>query len=736
MKNSNYALIIALYANKLHRGLYSDIYFPIIRYSLLKIFSQRKEEYPYSSAECIQSFIKDKFGITIPTIVIANAIRKIYNSSACSIQLKVFEKGNRFQIQRVSNDDSIDIEKEENVFDRQERNIEERFKEYINKEGIVDDGITFVEFISSNTDNLLSYFESENEKSVDEKYYSLVEFLRFLHNKDESLYQIANKFFWGSIIAAFLQSDKPSVNASTDNGKIEYFLDTPVIMGILGLSTPEKEHYSKELRETIQSAQGILRVHPLTLEEIKSIILSVEQNGANPFSDIAVAVRNHKLNVIGLAQIRVNIENYVEKAGISIIPPIRPEEIENIKSRYRGSKRVVALAKQRSHGIESYSRDGFREIHDIFMDDFIGERQSKKKDFNHIYFVTNNTDLIVLCKSFHQNTNHMVSISRLILDLWMYNTRSTDVSDVALVEVMAKCIDAHKIDVKNKLAVVSRYYNQSKGNFDQNVYNDFIRQLYRRAKNVIDYVKTADEIDSSDYKTWSEGLMSAISNDMNAEHERRRQTEIEKAGLKAEIEQKTEAIKNAKEKERSLLNEKQLLQHQNDLLQQKMVNLVDGKNKLEKERESLKADKENQSLKIEQLKHKLELKEELVRLKDTLSLQNADLESYDRSREKSFINWPAHILLFIFILGSVICILHAFGLVEFNLQPVFALIAAPCLTGSIAFYSKPNICNRKNKALEKWERKPENKKYKIVEEQIKKTNEKIKQVEEELRNYD
>lgn len=40
MQKSNYALVSALYSNKT-KGLYSDIYFPIIRYALVKIFTEK-----------------------------------------------------------------------------------------------------------------------------------------------------------------------------------------------------------------------------------------------------------------------------------------------------------------------------------------------------------------------------------------------------------------------------------------------------------------------------------------------------------------------------------------------------------------------------------------------------------------------------------------------------------------------------------------------------------------------
>lgn len=736
MKKSNYALITALYANKMHKGLYSDIYFPIIRYAILKIFSNRKEEFPYSSAEDIQKFIKDIFGIVIPTVVIANAVRKIYNNTASSIQLKVFEQGNTFQIQQVSNDDSNDIDLEEKKFEEKENEIEDKFKEYISKEGIYDDGVTFVSFITENTDNLLSYFETEDEKQVDEKYYSLVEFLRFLHDNNGELYQVANKFFWGSIIAAFLQSDKPSVNASEDAGKIEYYLDTPIVMGLLELSTPEKDHYSKELKETINAAQGIMRVHPITLEEIKSILLSVEQHGANPFSDIATAKDNHNLNVTDFASKRLNLETNIANIGISILPKIRPEEVGVIKTRYRGTERVKALARQRSRGIESYTRDGFREIHDIFMDDFIKERRKKKNDDKHTFFVTNNIDLINLCKSYNEGTSQMVSVSRLILDLWMYNTKSTNISDVALVEAMAKCIDAHKVDVKNKLASVSKYYNKTKGNFDVRVYNDFIRQLYRRAKNVIKYVESSEDLETADYATWSEGLMSAISTDVNDEREHRHQMEKEKATLQATVEETNATLKSVVEDKEQLIQQNKQLERDKEQLQKEKSDLVSSKQGLESDKESLKGENQSLTQENEKLKERLKLKDELSSLEEKLSEYRADIADLEKKRDNSFTNYPAHILLLLFLVAVALCILQAVGIINICSIATFATIGAACLGACITFYSKPNICNRKDKAYKRWESKPANKKYQILLKKEEETKAKILDITKKLNeNY-
>ena len=44
LQDINYALISALYANKTS-GLYSDVYFPIIKYTIVQLFNNKNTTY-------------------------------------------------------------------------------------------------------------------------------------------------------------------------------------------------------------------------------------------------------------------------------------------------------------------------------------------------------------------------------------------------------------------------------------------------------------------------------------------------------------------------------------------------------------------------------------------------------------------------------------------------------------------------------------------------------------------
>ena len=73
MNQSNYALLTALYDSQ-SSDLYKDIYFPIIKYSIL-LYQKQKDTTKYYDTTNIQEVIIEKFGIKIPLIVIKQSLK-------------------------------------------------------------------------------------------------------------------------------------------------------------------------------------------------------------------------------------------------------------------------------------------------------------------------------------------------------------------------------------------------------------------------------------------------------------------------------------------------------------------------------------------------------------------------------------------------------------------------------------------------------------------------------------
>lgn len=481
MKKSNYAFVSALYASKT-KGLYSDIYFPIIKYALAKIFAAKIDGNVYCTADKVSEFIDDKFGIKIPTIVIAKSVCKIGNNQ--NFSLVVYENGNTFQIKGAFYDED-NLEEKERFFSDKLEEIETKYQEFLTQQGCSDDGVTFVQFIADNTDEILGYFENENKNCVNERYATLILFLQYVHDADKELYSVVHQLFWSSVVVAFLKSEKPLVNDLVNGIKTEYFLDTSIVLGLLELSTSLKETYSKEVCSIILNSGGLLKVNPMTVEEIKYILEKVEQNGPNPLTDIYDSYTRKKLIPNNLAKIRLNLEKKLLALQIDVFPNMSPGAIQKIINDYKGKTVTKLLGDIRHNNQSSSFKDNFREIHDIYMDDYIKTRRKEKNLSENIHFMTDNVDLVNFCHAQHEDTNYMITTGNVILNLWMHNKQEIDVSDCVLTETMARCLGLHKSNVRYKIMEVARFYNQTKDDFDPQVYKDFIAHLYRRAKNVI-----------------------------------------------------------------------------------------------------------------------------------------------------------------------------------------------------------------------------------------------------------
>lgn len=435
MKKSNYAFVSALYASKT-KGLYSELYFPIIKYALAKIFAAKIGGNVYCTADEVSEFIDGKFGVKIPTIVIAKSICKIGNNHNYS--LVVYENGNTFRINAAFYDED-DIEQKERFFSGKLDEIEKMYEEFLTQQGCSDEGVTFVQFIADNTDDILGYFENENKSCVNEKYAVLIFFLQYVHDTDTDLYSVVHQLFWSSIVVAFLKSDKPLVNDSDNGIKTEYFLDTSIVLGLLELSTSLKQTYSKELCSIILNSGGLLKVNPMTVEEIKYILEKVEQNGPNPLTDIYDSYTSRNLLPNDLAKIRLNLGKKLLALQIDVFPNMSPNAIQSAVNNYKG-KAVTKLLGDLRNKNQLSSKDNFREIHDVYMDDYIKGRRKEKKYNGNVYFLTDNIELVKFCRAQHEDASFTISAGKVVLDLWMHNKQNIDVSDCVLTETMARCL--------------------------------------------------------------------------------------------------------------------------------------------------------------------------------------------------------------------------------------------------------------------------------------------------------
>ena len=730
MKKSNYAFVSALYASKT-KGLYSEMYFPIIKYSLAKIFAAKTGGKVYCTADEVSDFIDDKFGIKIPTIVIAKSVCKIGNNQ--NFSLVVYEKGHSFQINGAFYDED-NIEEKERFFSSKLEEIETKYQEFLTQQGCSDDGVSFIQFIADNTDDILGYFENENKNCVNEKYATLILFLQYVHEADKELYSVVHQLFWSSIVVAFLKSDKPLVNDSANGIKTEYFLDTSIVLGLLELSTSLKQTYSKEVCSIITNSGGLLKVNPMTVEEIKYILEKVEQNGPNPLTDIYDSYTRRKLIPNDLAKIRLNLDKKLIALQIEVFPNMSPTAVQQVINDYKGKTITKLLGDIRSNNQSSYSKDNFREIHDVYMDDYIKGRRKEKKLTGNVLFLTDNIDLVNFCHEQHKGTSYMVSTGKVILDLWMHNKQNNDLSDCVLTETMARCLGLHKSNVRYKIMEVARFYNQTKDDFDPQVYKDFISHLYRRAKNVI---ATAELISQSGAipQSIAKLIKEAVDKDNEVYNNSLAMATRKNQELQKESEKKEKQIENIK-------NAVADLRDKVDGSNKQIGDLESEKNKLsdslqQHKNELLKATAELAQSRQEQedAKRKISLFHEKDECLEKKKILEKELEPLKLKRKKAFRNSAPKYYMF----GGCLCIIFVVVMVIAGLMELLdkwrTSIALAPLSLAIYFFNRKHSlddrkANRENEAYDKWEK--QNPRYRQLVNERHKLDERLKEINEEM----
>ena len=730
MKKSNYAFVSALYASKT-KGLYSEMYFPIIKYALAKIFAERKEGRVYCTADEVSEFIDNKFGIKMPTIVISKSVCKIGNNQ--NFSLVVYENGNTFQIDEAFYDED-NIEEKERFFSGKLEEIETKYQEFLTQQGCSDDGVTFIQFIADNTDEILGYFESENKNCVNERYATLILFLQYVHDSDKELYSVVHQLFWSSIVVAFLKSDKPLVNDSDNGIKTEYFLDTSIVLGLLELSTSLKQTYSKEVCSIILNSGGLLKVNPMTITEIKCILENVEQNGPNPLTDIYDAYTRKKFLSNDLAKIRLNLDKKLLALQIDIFPNMSPSAVQQVINDYKRKAVTKLLGEMRNNSQSSYSRDNYREIHDVYMDDYIKGRRKERKLNGNVYFLTDNIDLISFCRVQHKDASYMVSIRKMILDLWIHNKQNIDVSDCVLTETMARCLGLHKSNVRYKIVEVARFYNQTKDNFDPLVYKDFIAHLYRRAKNVI---VTVEQISKNGTVTPSIAklIKEAVDKDNEVYNNSLALATRKNQELQKESEEKEKQIENIKNAVVDLKEKVDGSNKQIDNLESEKNRLSDSLQQHMKKLQKTTAELAQSRQEQEDAKRKIRLFKEKDKCLEKKNNLKKELEPLKLKRKKSFRNnTPKYYMLvgcFCIIILVVMVIVLFMGILD-KWMAGFALATIPIVI--YCFNRKHSLddrkANREKEAYDNWE--IQNPRYCLIVDELQKLDERLNEINEEI----
>lgn len=449
------------------------------------------------------------------------------------------------------------------------------------------------------------------------------------------------------IIAGFLKRNTADINIKSDD-KVEYFLDSALVLAALDLDNVDNVKYSNELLEIIKYAGCIPKVHSMTIREIKYILNSVEkEQGPRPNTAIEEAYHRRGLTPSKILQIKNNLLQLIEEKGIVVFPSSEAD-LNNIENTYKYKQSVKQLENFRGGN----SNNGIRDIHDVYLRDFIAK---KRKDIVSIekvksYFVSLNSDLILYFnKQIQGKPSLLIHPAKIVIDLWIHSSHSSFVKKNGLVEIMSRCFALNNTDIRRKLRLVGKYYKESDGNYSHEDYQAIYNALICRstkAINEVDLIKENEEKDVENKEELNKKHIEALIK--IAVDEEIRKKELNSV-LSRQIEQLSEAKRIAED----------------EVASSQERTITDNKNI-----QFLKEQCNQYKEKIEELQNRLHKHEKINEINERITAISNELTKLDAEKEKSICMakfYLISILECLFLLGGVTCfILFVFPYLKNN----------------------------------------------------------------------
>ncbi len=461
----------------------------------MNIFFESEDSQKYFDVIGLQERITNKIGVTIPIPVLRNSIKALSRHSGQDVVLELYQKGDYFVIRKNWDaTTNVCLEEQADIISARFRELNLYFVEFLKTEHLTSNK-EFVDFFLTYAEDVSNYINALNTVSeVNEDFVNIIRFIQWLKEEKPDSFQIVNNLMWGAIIAGFLQRQNIETDIKVVE-KVDYYLDTSLVLSILNLDSEENILYAKDLLRIIKDSGSKPCVHALTIREITRILSSVEASqGPKPGTSIEHAWVSQGLSLSTLLHIKNNLEKMLQDLGI-YVKYVTTSVLNDIEKKYKNNFDVKALAEER----QSIGEDRVREIHDVFMRDFVNKLNLDKGGAfieNQIaYFVSLNSDLITFA-SRPGIIPSVIHASKVIMSLWIHSSRSENVQKELLAEVMSRCFALNQTDVRHKLRLFQRHYKDC--SLTKEDISHMYTSLIKRSANTINEVDKLSPIEASD----------------------------------------------------------------------------------------------------------------------------------------------------------------------------------------------------------------------------------------------
>ena len=566
MNKVNYSLLATL-VNEPKANLYDDIVYPIVGYALSSLAEiQQASQHHYSMTD-VQDYIKKEVGLEIPISLVHPALLSASNKNK-DVEIKpVDEKHYYFSIERDWGAERRSrVSTKAQDLQTKKTELEALYQSYLENNGYASE-VTLQDFLIQNMEETLDYMRGKEETHIDEKYIHVAKFLVDIRESNPDLYDVISDISWGVIVAGLLQEEIQPVLQKKKGSATVYYLDTPIVMAALDLSRESNVAQARDLVRTIQASGGIIKVHPLTIEEIDRILYSFKENGG-PYksNELADAYHRRKLTLTDIVLLKDNLKGHIEEAGMSILE-LTEGQVNKMKDSC--SKK---LAKELAESRGSNQEDDFREIHDICLWKYVSAHTGSSHNAKELgtYLVTSNRDLIRLTKE-HLDAYYkdcLIRPDNVILNLWLRGGLKSEMKKELLSAKMTQCFVANDVDTARRLDAVLQLPGKDMTSEEQASLTEALADRQPKLLQLTD--EASEELDEKA----SHDLRSQIM--IEAEEQKRRKEKAIEERLRTEQEKHAEVIRNKADAEKKQLEEEaeQRLQSEKEKHAEEMKRII------------------------------------------------------------------------------------------------------------------------------------------------------------------
>lgn len=227
---------------------------------------------------------------------------------------------------------------------------------------------------------------------------------------------------------------------------VEYFLDTPILLALLGLSRDSNILQAQEFLD-IAKAQGVsIKVHPLILQELNVVLNTLETHGqSNVFDELVEPYYRRDLQANDIAHLRSSIGEFFEKNGIEIVElqdVLVGKTVEWLKNQ---QKQISGLAdKNKNAYVWAYVNQYNKAV--------------TSENLLKAYFVTSDEELI---QTVLDQDGCLIRIDNVVMNLWLHGYCISKMTRYLVSEKIYKCFVAFDETVSRRVKAVVEYFQSS-----------------------------------------------------------------------------------------------------------------------------------------------------------------------------------------------------------------------------------------------------------------------------------